>query len=489
MPISFEEFSKGKGVRVIGNESAIASVPREPQKSLMQQGEDFSLGFVKRSLGTARNVASALQNAGQAAIAGVRSIGPETFGEALQKTKESTGIASIDNATPEGAMVNEALSTENAQGAEKAGAIASDIAAFLLPSSKIAKLEKGMPLLGRMATEGTVAGATTLAQEGWVNDNVKVAALIGAAFPLAGAIAKETYKQGTKVLGAGSEAVGKKIQQTIIRPNAKDYADGFKIDNLQKYKIGGGSKDMLIQTEQLLNTKGKAINDISKSIDEAVDLNKVAEMTRKQFGGDKFATFAENPGIERVLTQVDDNIKNVAGENGKATFWQALQAKRSAGQKGAWVFGSADPDANAVEQVYTAFYKNLNAEMKRIAEKTGNTQLITLNKEVSELIPISNAMTRRMPIEMRNNLISLTDTIGLVGSAMDPHALAILGANKLSKSGVFADILVKAGQSLKNASAVEPTSSIGKRVFGVTNPVEETTKTLEQKAVQNTSYQ
>ena len=91
--------------------------------------------------------------------------------------------------------------------------------------------------------------------------------------------------------------------------------------------------------------------------------------------------------------------------------------------------------------------------------KTAPSRVKGINKEMSELIPISNAVIRRIPIEARNQALSLTDQMGLYASVFDPRALALIGANRLSKSGKF-------GQFLVNVSEKTPTSELGKRFLG-----------------------
>lgn len=87
-----------------------------------------------------------------------------------------------------------------------------------------------------------------------------------------------------------------------------------------------------------------------------------------------------------------------------------------------------------------------------------------LNKQISELIPISNASLRRLPIEQRNNVISLTDSIGLYGAMFDPKALVLIGANRLSKSGKFGNFLVNVSERIGKSKL--PSGNVGSRVFG-----------------------
>jgi hypothetical protein len=68
---------------------------------------------------------------------------------------------------------------------------------------------------------------------------------------------------------------------------------------------------------------------------------------------------------------------------------------------------------------------------------------------LSELIAIQNAALRRLPVEQRNNVFSLTDSIGFLASAFEPKALLLVGATKAAKSGKVGSALVKAGRKLQ----------------------------------------
>lgn len=103
-----------------------------------------------------------------------------------------------------------------------------------------------------------------------------------------------------------------------------------------------------------------------------------------------------------------------------------------------------------LEENYSAIEKNAPEGVKE------------LNKQMSDLIPISNAALRRLPVEQRNNMISLTDSIGLFSAIFDPRSLALLGANRLAKSGKFGNFLMNVAESVKKPSA----TSVGKRIFG-----------------------
>ena len=152
--------------------------------------------------------------------------------------------------------------------------------------------------------------------------------------------------------------------------------------------------------------------------------------------------------------QLLPEIKEQAGQRGVVGLLKATDIKRGAGTKGSWAYNRPEPDANAIEKVYTTFYNKL----KIAIEKNAPQGVKEINKKMSDLIPISNAALRRLPVEQRNNIISLTDSIGLFSSMFDPRSLALIGANRLSKSGKF-------GQFLVNLAERTPKTGIGQRIF------------------------
>ncbi len=351
--------------------------------------------------------------------------------------------------------------------AEKIGYGAESIAEFLIPSTAILKATKGLGLIGRMGVEAGLSAGQTAIKEGGITDDVKTSAIIGAAFPLLGAGFK-VIKSG---LSRGLVASGEKIQFTKLRPNASDIEDGFKIGTLRKYDLGGSLEQTFLKTETKLKSLSAQLkSELSKAQKYwapqdrvPVNLNKVYQRTAEKLGITKARQFGDIGAIEnKGLSHLKNEIDLATNGTGNVDIFTGQFIKQGAGRKGAWQYGMADENSKAIEKTYTAFYRELKTEL----EKLGTPKIRAINKQISELIPISNAIIRRMPIDARNNAISLTDSIGLYGAMFNPKALVLLGASKLSKSGRFANVLIKAGESLKK----QPTSVIGQRFMGITKP-------------------
>ena len=154
---------------------------------------------------------------------------------------------------------------------QKAGKTVEQIAEFLLPSSKIAKAEKGLSLIPKMLTEAGVVGGQTAIQNGKIDNDTKTAAIIGAVFPVVGA--------GLSKAKGLLKPIGEKIQTTVIRPTSRDLADGFKIENVNKYGLGGSLAQTATKVHVKLNELGQKLQSTLKSSSTAVNLNDVYKNT------------------------------------------------------------------------------------------------------------------------------------------------------------------------------------------------------------------
>ncbi len=446
---------------------------QEQKQTLLDRGlSQFQIDNLERTQGRTsfspqmeqRGIGGAITGVGKGALKGV---GSTLFGLGTLAEK---GISAISGKRREeiGIVPEEkpqALIPQTT--AEKVGYGAETIAEFLLPSTAILKATKGIGLAGRAVVEAGVGGGITAVKEGGITDAVKTNAIISAAFPVLGT----ALKVAKGVTGKTLTAAGEKIQFSKIRPTAADVSDGFKIENVKKYDLGGSLMDTFSKTQDKLNKLSQQLKRELKGAQEfwseqdrtPINLNSIFQGMIEKFQKIKPKQFGDIGAIQdRAFSHLKNEIDLVTGGSGNVDIITAQMVKQGAGKKGAWAFGRADPDAGAIEQAYSAFYRELKQEL----ENFGSPAIRKINKQISELIPINNAIIRRIPVEQRNNAISLTDSIALYSAVFDPRALALLGAQKLSKSGRFANVLIKAGEELKQ----KPKTAVGQRFirgFGV----------------------
>lgn len=409
------------------------------------------------SVGVAQGVGSTLKGAGTLVQKGLDAtvnkvlpagaqLGSDIYRKGTELEKKATEIL-----TPQSTAQSVGFGTEK-------------LAEFLIPSTSIVKAQKvatglvkgtgkvaGLVRTGvKAGTEALSSGAISTVQQGGIDDQVKTNSIVAGLFSLGGSGV-------SKVLGGTASKIGQKIQQTVIKPNASDFSDGFKIETLKKYNLGGSLEETLAKTNGKMNELSKQLNEKLGKSTTAINLNEIYDNTIKKLGTDKAKNFGNIQGTERVLQSLKGEIVEVAGNNGLVSIPEAQLVKRGAGTKGSWSFGNPDPDARASEKVYNAFYN----ELKTAIEKNSPEGVREINKQLSELIPINNAVLRRLPVDQRNAVLGITDNLALYGSLFDPKALALLGANRLAKSGKFGSFLVNVADSIK-----KPTSAVGQRVLG-----------------------
>lgn len=308
--------------------------------------------------------------------------------------------------------------------------------------------------------EGAGLGAGFKVAENLVHDKpiqegVGTAAGVGAAIPFAGTMLSK-LKTST---GRGLSTLGQKIQTSVIRPTVRDMEDGFTTATLQKYDLGGSLNQTLVKVNSLMNDLGGKLREAVKASGDTLDLRAAAEAARK-----KLVTSAKNFGnnqrISRILDELDSEISIIAPQ-GVVDLATGQEVKRQAGTMGAWSYGMPDKDSTAIETVYTTFFR----ELREAIEKSDvGPEVKAINAQLKELIPVHNAVIRRIPVAERQNAVSLTDVMTLIGTAFDPKVAALAVVNKASKSGRVGNMLTKVGEKL--ATPKESITNLAKRIFG-----------------------
>lgn len=352
--------------------------------------------------------------------------------------------------------------------AQKAGFATERIAEFLVPSTKIAKAKtlatgalkgpgflRGVGRVGtRSAIEAGTVGTQTALQQGEFGDEAKTSAIISSVFPVLGAT--------TRITGRAIGGTGEKILVSKIKPLQSEIDDGFKAENLRKYNVAGSLKQMLEKTNTRLNQLAKEKKELLKDSTKTADIKNVLNQTIRDLNKNKtrLKNLGDLKSIKNQTNKLKEELQLALGKDFNVSLDMADRLRRGAGVNSSWINRLVDPDANAKEVVYGAFYKNIKKEILKKSAKKG--KLGQINSEITDLIPINNALLKRVPKDAKNNPIGLTNSIFLGASAFDPSALALLGANVLSKSGRFANLLIKASDTLQK-QAQRP---ITRRILG-----------------------
>lgn len=261
----------------------------------------------------------------------------------------------------------------------------------------------------------------------------------------------QTGIEAIDIIGNVIKKVGQKIQFSVLKPNKADIADGFKVENVNKYKLGGNVGETLEKGKEGLKTRSKELKTVLSDADGKVDLNNVLDRTKQRLAGQTAQNVGVNKAIQNELTNLGEEIKIISEK--PVNLLAANTVKQGAGQLGAWAYGKPEFDAQAKEIVYNTFYY----ELKTAIEKTSQSpQVAILNKEIQEILSITNAALRRLPVAERNQIFGLTEAVGAAMGTIDPRSFAIVGASIAQKSGKAGQALVDFGEFLKKSGKIPP---------------------------------
>ncbi len=278
------------------------------------------------------------------------------------------------------------------------------------------------------------------------------------ATPLVKAAAKEVpllTKAAGRGIGGVVEKGGIAIQKSIIKPKNVDIRNGFKAENISKYGVGGALDSGLEATQSRLAGFVKQLNE-AVTADQTPPNIRVGQVYDGLVGeatkaGPKTVGLRNDriKALAEIESDLDSSMPNWREQ--PLNLLETIELKRAVGLKASFLHDPLKPNSvNAAEGVWNDFYRGL----KKAAEENAPAGFEELNKAISELIPIEQAYIRRLNVAGNTNPLSLTDYIGLVGSAIEPSALFITAANRASKSGVLAKGLQTAGKALKGEKAI-----------------------------------
>lgn len=318
---------------------------------------------------------------------------------------------------------------------------------------------------------GAISGAGEAATQ---NANVARGALQGGALGVAGGILAKGLEKAVSTLGKVTGKAGEKITSSIIRPSKVDLEDGFNIDTVKKFNLGGSLPDISTKTDEAIDRLTAEVNRKYAQSASKLDINKVLEQTIKQTSSGKVNSFGSNASMENAINWLKNEV-TIVTPDGLVSVPDAVQIKRATGHYGAWLYGAVDPDSTARQKLASTFYRNL----KESIEQASPEGVKEINKQISELIPVMNAVIRRIPVAQRDNTISLTDIIALTGSTIEPKSMSVFLLNQLSKSGRVGNILMKTAPSIE-ASAPAATPLIRGAVSGLQAALPQDTQTPQQ---------
>jgi hypothetical protein len=341
--------------------------------------------------------------------------------------------------------------------------------------SSIAKSIQGAGLGSALSRVGLAAGSSALSgglygagqamsQNKNIKDVAKEAIKQGL---LSGAIGGAL--QGVTEAGTGiAKTLGRNIETNVLHPTLTDKTHGFKIENVDKYGLGGSVEetyekatdklsDLSNQLQQILNessVKGAKVNidDVIRRTEEqiapkvatagkapeAFNMNKYWEQLKQDIYdwlGPNYPTYHESVPPPGQLLSLGENGLQEGDKVADLVLANELKQAVAPYTDFSFLHGKVDAPTSAAT-VYNIFYHNLQ---KAIEDAAKDPAVHDLNHQMSEIIPIKIAAWKKL--NAATPLLGLKETMGLLSAALSSSthkaatALGITLANMLTKSG------------------------------------------------------
>lgn len=245
--------------------------------------------------------------------------------------------------------------------------------------------------------------------------------------------------------GNFAQKLGKRIQNVELRPSQADYRSGFNINNVSKYDVAGSVPEVLDKTQKRIAGYMQTVDKIAQEYGDpqVVSYKNALDSVKERYlgQGKSLNQKAYQDAVDRLGYELD--LNNPGWREGNLdSFKNGLQTKRLAGIQAAFEHDPIKKLSTPSEDVYNQFYISLKNQLESAAPK----EFAEANKAISELIPIQNAALRRIPIETRNNVVSLSDLLGGMSVAIDPKAIPVAILSKVTRNPGAAKLLMSMGK-------------------------------------------
>lgn len=361
-------------------------------------------------------------------------------------------IPGVRNYVPDEATFDAArarLEPQNTQ--QRIGQGIEQTAEFFAPGAALGKLKTaaktGKGLLDGIfsaAVEGTSAASVSSAQQGSVEDAARTGAITTGAVAGMQTVAPLASKVAAKPLNW----LGERVERALVKAHTADYNHGFKVENIFKHKLGGSLNQTFDKADEFIKRESgelKRYLNISNQLNRKVNLLDELNAVETELSKQSARNFGQNAEIQRALAKLrEDPLIAQIGKEGTVDLSVANEVKQGVGELGAWLhdpsgktFGA---DEKAMETVANALYGRLKTAIER--EAIGPIRVI--NGKLSEVIPIKQAVIRRIPVNQRANVLNLGD---LIGFGSGNFLLAI--ANRVVRSGQLANLSAQGGQAIE----------------------------------------
>lgn len=447
---------------------------KSQDKSILQNKADASISqksTTEKVLGT---VASGLSGAAQGlTLGGFGKILPKSYQKGIEELKKDYpgayavgDIASYAGGLPELA----------GKGIIKAGA---KVGSKVLPVVKKPVLGLAARLTGK-AAEGAAIGGAVEGAKGTVGGATEdVSAPRGLEQAKGGVAGGGVFGGGVGAIGEGVKATAKiapkladNIVRTVIRAGKKGEVEGFDPSNMVKHNLLGKDIDeMAAKTKLKLDELRGQLKDIQasgKAKDVTVDVVESIKNARKELLGNNKINFHDKQKASKLLDEIEENAWG-SSNAGKFDLADAMSYKTDTGEKGYFAKSAmhSNPDLTASEKVYNTVYRHVKEAINNEIEKADIGDIRKINKQFEEIIPVSNAIARRIGTLKGNMAISPLELLLGGGTLVGAGIGAVQGGKEGGAAGALGGLAtVAAARSLRSPTVAKKLFGLGSRLEG-----------------------
>lgn len=245
--------------------------------------------------------------------------------------------------------------------------------------------------------------------------------------------------------GMAHQKFGLSIFDNQVKPSGSDYSHGYDVNNAQKYDLIRPSIQESAQaTNERIASYGKALQDVKDKYGDprVIDLNAALAATKKKLmgSGKDFNQGSYDAAAKKLIAEM--NKFDPTWRTTKSEFTTGWKAKAAAGDLASF---ERDPLKAGETTPKEKFFNEFYTQLKNQLEENAPPQYKDINKALTDLFPIQKALNRRVPVDVRNNKLSLGDLITGTAALAHPSTIPIFAAMKASKSLPFARFLSNLG--------------------------------------------
>lgn len=238
---------------------------------------------------------------------------------------------------------------------------------------------------------------------------------------------------------------GERISNASLRFTKSDRDAGADVKTGAVYDVQRSSLgETLDETQKRIAGYNDVVKEVvAKSGDPMlIDARPALESVRKKYAAP--GTSLSAPKYAKIIDEVESALDSFMPDwkDRKLAVTEALKMRREFGKQAVFHHDPINKGDNALkEEIYNALY----IEMKKELDANLPPQFKGANEALSRLIPYQNAILRRLPIEERQNILTITDNMTTLAGIFDPKALALGFINRVTRSPSVGRMLMQSG--------------------------------------------